>query len=68
VGLTGDAKAVAAAARVYRVYFQKRPLSGGYAMDHSSHIYLMGPDGKFIAIYNETLGPDGLARALKKQV
>jgi protein SCO1/2 len=68
VGLTGDAKAVAAAARAYRVYYRKRPLSGGYAMDHSNHIYLMGPDGKFIAIYNETLGPDGLALALKKQI
>ncbi len=69
LGLTGDAKAVAAAAHAWRVYYQKRPLvGGGYAMDHSSHIYLMGPDGKFIAIYDETLGPDGLAEALKKQI
>ncbi len=29
---------------------------------------LMGPDGKFIAVYDETLGPDGLAEALKKQI
>ena len=68
VGLTGDAKAVAAAAHAYRVYYKVRPLSGGYAMDHSSHIYLMGSDGKFIAVYDETLGPDGLAQALKKQI
>ena len=68
VGLTGEAKAVAAAAHAYRVYYRKRPLSGGYAMDHSSHIYLMGPDGRFIANYDETLGPDGLAQALKKQL
>jgi protein SCO1/2 len=69
VGLTGNAKAVGAAARAYRVYYRKRPLKGGgYAMDHSSHIYLMDPDGKFIAIYDETLGPDGLAQALKKQL
>ncbi len=68
IGLTGDAKAVAAAARAYRVYYRKRPLQGGgYAMDHSSQIYLMGPDGKFIADYDETLGPDGLAKALKQQ-
>ena len=69
VGLTGDAKAIAAAAHAYRVYYKKRPLQGGgYAMDHSSHIYLMGPDGKFIAVYDETLGPDGLAAALQKQL
>jgi protein SCO1/2 len=68
VGLTGDTKAVAAAAHAWRVYYRKRPLSGGYAMDHSSHIYLMGPDGKFVAVYDESLGPDGLAAVLKKQL
>jgi protein SCO1/2 len=69
VGLTGDTKTIAAAAQAYRVYYRKRPLKGGgYAMDHSSQIYLMGPDGKFIANYDETLGPDGLADALKKQL
>lgn len=67
VGLTGDASAVAAAVRAYRVYYKRVPLKdGGYAMDHSSHIYLMGPGGKFIANYDETLGPDGLAEALNK--
>jgi cytochrome oxidase Cu insertion factor (SCO1/SenC/PrrC family) len=68
VGLTGDAKAIAAAAHAYRVSYRKRALSGGYAMDHSSHIYLMGPDGKFIAVFDETLGTDRLAQALKKQI
>ena len=69
VGLTGDAKAVAAAAEVYRVYYAKRPLKGGgYAMDHSSYIYLMGPDGKFITVFDETVGPDGLRKALAKRV
>ena len=68
VGLTGNAKAVAAAAHAWRVYYRKRPLGGGYAVDHSSYIYLMGADGKFIAIFNETLGPDGLAQALKRQI
>jgi len=69
VGLTGAEKEVAAAGRAYRVYYKRAPLKdGGYAMDHSSHIYLMGPDGKFIADYDETLGPDGLADALRKQL
>jgi len=69
IGLTGDPKEIAAAARAYRVYYKRAPLNGGgYAMDHSSHIYLMGPDGKFIANYDETLGPEGLAEALRKQL
>jgi protein SCO1/2 len=67
VGLTGDAKAVAAAAKAYRVYYKKQPLKGGgYAMDHSSLIYLMGPDGRFLTDYDESLGADGMAALLKK--
>jgi len=69
VGLTGDGAAVAAAERAWRVYVRKEPLQGGgYAMDHSSQIYLMGPDGKFLADYEESLGPDALAAALKAQL
>jgi protein SCO1 len=67
VGLTGNAGAVAAAAKEYRVYFKKEPLKGGgYAMDHSSLIYLMGPDGTFLTDYDESLGADGMAALLRK--
>jgi cytochrome oxidase Cu insertion factor (SCO1/SenC/PrrC family) len=69
VGLTGNAKAIANVASEYRVYFRKQPLStGGYAMDHSSTIYLMGPDGKFIDHYDESIGPDALAKELRKRL
>lgn len=67
VGLTGSMSAVTKAAHEYRVYFVKRPLpNGSYSIDHSSSIYLMGPDGKFVAYYNEEIGPDALAAALRK--
>jgi len=66
VGLTGNGQAVAAAARAYRVYYRRRPLQGGgYAMDHSSTVYLMGPDGKFLANYDQTMDPGALAAALR---
>ena len=69
VGLTGNAGAIDSAARIYRVFYRKHRLSAGvYAMDHSSQIYLMGPDGKFIANYDKTLGPDGLAAALQARL
>jgi cytochrome oxidase Cu insertion factor (SCO1/SenC/PrrC family) len=69
IGLTGNAKAIADVAREYRVYFRKQDLpTGGYAMDHSSTIYLMGPDGKFLDHYDESIGPDGLAAALKTRL
>lgn len=69
VGLTGSDAAISAIERKYHVYATKRPLQGGgYGMDHSNQIYLIGPDGKFIAVFDETLGPDGLATELKKRV
>ncbi|HEY5238558.1 MAG TPA: SCO family protein [Rhizomicrobium sp.] len=69
IGLTGSDKAITNVAHEYRVYFQKQALAGGgYAMNHSSTIYLMGPDGKFIAYYDESIGPDGLAKELKKRL
>ena len=45
VGLTGSLADVTSVAHEYRVYFAKQKLDGGgYALDHSSVIYLLGPD------------------------
>jgi protein SCO1 len=50
-GFTGTPEQIAKIAREYRVYYKKIPTKdGGYVMDHSSIIYLMGPDGKFISM------------------
>lgn len=57
VALTGQEDAVAAALRAYRVQREFRPAQtrqgeihhGGYLLDHSSVLYLMGPDGRFVA-------------------
>ena len=43
---------IAKVAQQYRVYYAERRTGPGpndYTMDHSSVLYLMGPDGKFIA-------------------
>ena len=54
-GLSGSATAVAEAARAYRVYYAKHPnKEGGYDMDHSSIIYLMDPEGRFVANFHPT--------------
>jgi len=70
VGLTADLATIKKVAALYRVYLKKEPLAGGnYAMDHSSVIYLMGPDGKFVGFWDDTaIGPDKLAAALRKVV
>jgi len=70
VGLTSDLATIKKVAALYRVYLKKEPLQGGnYAMDHSSVIYLMGPDGKFVGFWDDTaIGPEKLAAALRKLV
>ncbi len=52
LGLTGTPEQIAAVAKAYRVYYAEHrtgtaPLD--YTMDHSSIIYLMAPDGQFVA-------------------
>ena len=50
-GFTGTPEQIAKIAKEYRVYYKKIPTDGGgYVMDHSAIIYLMGPDGKFDAV------------------
>jgi protein SCO1/2 len=50
-GYTGTPAEIAQIAREYRVYYKKVPTDdGGYTMDHSAVIYLMGPDGKFVTV------------------
>ena len=70
VMLTGGAEDIAAAARAYRVYYAKKPLekAGEYTMDHSSYIYLMGPDGKYITHFRHGISPADLAEALGKRL
>jgi protein SCO1 len=50
-GFTGTPDQVAEIAKEYRVYYKKIPTDdGGYVMDHSAIIYLMGPDDKFVTV------------------
>lgn len=70
VGLTGSARSIAEVAKEYHAYYRahKPGKNGMYAVDHSNVIYLMGPQGKFIANYDETWGPDKLAAAIAKRI
>jgi protein SCO1/2 len=50
-GYTGTPAEIAQIAKEYRVYYKKVPTEdGGYTMDHSAIIYLMGSDGKFVTV------------------
>jgi protein SCO1/2 len=73
VGLTGSPDAIKSVEQKYRVYAAKKPIDPnnpkrGYGMDHSSVIYLMGPDGKLVSFYDEAISPDDLAKELKSKI
>ncbi|WP_237217221.1 SCO family protein [Falsiroseomonas oryziterrae] len=70
VGLTGTAQQVAAAARAYRVYYARvqRPDMTQYLMDHSSFIYLVGPDARVRALFRPETSPEAIAQAVRAQL
>lgn len=69
VGLTGTADRITQVEKEYRVFAKKHPLpNGNYSMDHSSVIYLLGPDGKLAAFYDDAASPDDLAKSLREKL
>ena len=66
IGLTGTPDQVAAAAKVYRAYFQKVGEGDAYTMNHSLTVYLMGPDGQFRRAIAHDLGPDRSAELIRR--
>jgi protein SCO1/2 len=70
VGLSGTAEQIAAVARAYRVYYAKvTPKdSTSYLMDHSSFVYLVGPDGKLRALFRPGQSAQELADAIRTRM
>lgn len=66
IGLTGSAEQVAEAASRFRVYYQlgEPDLEGDYAVDHSTVVYAMDADGRFIRHFSYGTPPDAIADAL----
>ncbi|MDR3537353.1 MAG: SCO family protein [Acetobacteraceae bacterium] len=70
-GLTGTPDEIAQAAKEYRVYYAEHRTGPGpddYSMDHSSILYLMGPDGSFIAPIRADQSGDEMAAAIARLV
>ena len=64
--LSGTPDQVATAARAYRVYYAKHQKPGGtYDMDHSSIIYLMDKQGRFIGNFSHETPPQAIAAKLR---
>jgi protein SCO1/2 len=68
LGLTGTPEQVAAAAKAFRVYYQKVPSKSGgpYLMDHSSIIYLLDRNGRFVTHFTHEAKAEAIAAAVAK--
>ena len=66
-GATGDAAAIAAVEKAYRVYAKKVPTdTGDYSVDHTALVYLMDKQGRFVAPFSLKRRPDAAAADLRK--
>jgi protein SCO1/2 len=67
IGVGGDADALAAVAKAYRVYYKKVPLKDGdYTMDHTAIVYLMDKNGQFVAPFSLKRRPEDSAAELRR--
>lgn len=68
IGLTGSGEQIAKAAKLYRVYYskvlEKNAPANEYTMDHSSIVYLMGPDGSFVKHFSYGTDAAKLAKGI----
>ena len=66
VGLTGTAEQVAGATEAFRVTHAKAEIDEDfYLMDHSSALYLMGPDGRYLTAFSHTTPPEEMAARIR---
>lgn len=69
VGLTGSLDQVTAAAQAFRVYFEKvddPDYPGEYTMNHTTLVYAMGPDGRYVAHFGAATPPETIVEELTK--
>jgi cytochrome oxidase Cu insertion factor (SCO1/SenC/PrrC family) len=68
IGLTGTPEQVTAAARAYRVYYQKVPGKDGapYLMDHSSIVYLLDRNGRFVTHFTHEAKAEAIAAGVER--
>ncbi len=71
VGLTGSPDEIAAVAKSYKAYYKRveQPDSAmGYLVDHSSFLYLMDAEGRFLTVFDPNEPPDALGAKLKAAI
>jgi len=71
VGLTGTPEQIRAAAKAYRVYYAKQEPEtddAPYLMAHSSYIYVMDGNGRYLKHFSVGATPEEIAAGLKAAV
>jgi protein SCO1/2 len=70
VGLTGTPEQIAKVAKAYRIYYQKAPGTApdDYLMDHTTLIYLMDGEGRYITHFGPDATSDGIAEEIRKHL
>jgi len=69
LGLTGTPEQIAAAAKAYRVYYapyKSADAPDGYLMDHTSVVYVMNEEGRFVATFTQETPAAQMADRLGK--
>lgn len=70
VALTGTPGALAKVGRAYGVFSAEVPTGqpGEYVVDHTSFVYLIGPDGEYLEHFESDVSVGDLADALQRRV
>lgn len=71
VGLTGTPEQIDKVAKAYHVFYRKaadESSSADYTMDHSSIVFLMGPDGEYLKLFPPQTSPDKMAETISEYV
>jgi protein SCO1/2 len=66
-GLAGSPEEIETVAKAFHAYYRARSLGNGeYAVDHSSYIYVIGPDGALIELLTGDLPDHPLDKELRR--
>ena len=66
MGLGGTHEQVAAAARNFKVSFAVTKTQSGYTVQHSSHLFLVDPDGELLDVFALNANPNLIAEAMSR--
>ncbi|ABS61637.1 Classical-complement-pathway C3/C5 convertase [Parvibaculum lavamentivorans DS-1] len=71
IGLTGSPEQIAEVANAYHVFYRKaedESSSQDYTMDHSSIVFLMGPDGEYLKLFPPATAPEKMAADIASHI